>query len=55
MKCKHTFDLVAESNQANHYWCELCGAYKRVPIDGDGKTEIGLPKVGKTKLRRRKC
>lgn len=45
--CTHKFDLMAESRQANHYWCEKCGAYKRVPSgdhEDDQETTISLPK-----------
>ena len=47
MPHKHKFDHVAETNQADHYWCEDCGAYKRVPngnYDDDTKTVISLPR-----------
>lgn len=34
----HSFDHVAETLQADHYWCPDCGAYKREPYDDDNVT-----------------
>lgn len=34
MGCKHEFDWICESREAEYSWCNKCGALKRKPTNG---------------------
>ncbi len=40
----HLWEYLAETTQALHEWCEICGAYKRSPVESE-RSQIHLPSV----------